>query len=105
LHREWDDVPARLDADHLGRSGVADARRVLVTPGPPSDWPAVWATETLRVSPEVFHGIAAGPEEATRHAWPIAEPDGYASTRARIQERQLVLAGARLAQVLAVALP
>lgn len=105
FHREWDAVPERLDADHLGRSATARALRVPATPGSPADWPAVWATQTLRLGPAVFQGISVAPEDVVRHTWPIAVPRAYASARTDIQEGQLVLAGARLAQILRAVLP
>jgi len=105
FHREWDDVPVRLNAEHLGRSATARARRVPATHGPPADWPALWATQTLRLGPATFGGIAIAGEDAARHTWSITLPRGYDTARTRIQERQLILAGARLAQILSVVLP
>ncbi len=105
LHMEWDRVIARLNADHLGRSGVAEARSVLVTPGPATAWADVWATETLMASRAAFQNVAFGARDAATHRWSVALPDGYSSMRTALQERQLVLAGARVAQVLEAIFP
>lgn len=100
LHTEWDDIPCDWDATHLGISGAREARRVPVTAGPVSGWPTQWAGETLRASRSAFRGVAFGEENVARHTWPAILPTGYAERREMLQRRQLVVAGARLAQVL-----
>lgn len=100
LHAEWDDIPSGLDASHLGIAGEREARRVPVTAGAPSGWATRWADDTLRMSHAVFRGVVFGGENAARHTWPATLPAGYTERREALQRRQLVVAGARLAQVL-----
>jgi hypothetical protein len=108
LHAEWDSIPRRLSAARFLDDGVTQAKGVPVTTGPVSGWARAWASETVGVSRAAFEGLAFGTE---RHAgsgaaqWPVAEPAGYAAHRASLQEKQLVRAGARLAQLLEAVFP
>lgn len=99
LHTEWDDIPKELGPDDLGMSGIADARAVSQTAGPPVEWSMVWASDMVRVSREVFQGVNFGEENLDRHTWPMTPPPGYAKRRDALQRRQLVVAGARLAEL------
>jgi hypothetical protein len=100
LHGEWDDIPPELNARHLGIDGIAQARAVPATSSAPSTWSTQWAGATLLVSRAVFQGAAFGAENLDRHTWPVTVPADYAARRQALQRRQLVLAGARLAQVM-----
>jgi len=100
LHREWDDIPTRLDADHFAAAGAVEARRVPATTGPPSSWPVLWASDTLRVSHAAFRNLTFGSETLSKHEWPVMTPEDYASRRETLQRQQLELAGARLAELM-----
>lgn len=99
LHAEWDAVPRTLQANLFAERGAQMARAVSVTPGPVEDWPAAWATETLKVSGEAYAPLRFGAGSA-RGGWPVDEPAGYGVRRTALQQLQLVRAGARLAQLL-----
>jgi hypothetical protein len=103
LHGEWDAVPKSLRGAAFVATGASQAAAVQVTAGTVADWPAAWASDTLAASHEALAGLAFGAEQgagtAQRH-WPVTEPAGYAAARARLQQRQIVKAGARLAQLL-----
>jgi hypothetical protein len=105
LHTEWDDVPSELDASHLGITGEREARGVPVTVGPPSGWAVQWASDTLQASHAVFRGVVFGEENVARHTWPATMPTDYTERREALQRRQLVVAGARLAQLLEQVFP
>jgi hypothetical protein len=90
LHTEWDDIP----------TGALDAKKMPPTAGVPSDWPAMWASDTLQVSRAAFQGVVFGAENPLHHTWPAILPIGYAERREVLQRRQLVTAGARLAELL-----
>ena len=99
LHTEWDDIARDLGPDHLVMSGDADARALPKTAGPPAEWSMAWAGDTLRVSHAVFDGVIFGAENLDQHTWPMTLPPGYAERREALQRRQLVVAGARLAEI------
>jgi len=99
LHTEWDDVPAALHVPTFAMEGIAQALEVPVSRGPVAAWPSQWADDTLRAGRSPLLELSIGNENAD-HTWPVSEPEGYAAERAALQRRQLILAGARLAQVL-----
>ena len=49
--------------------------------------------------------MVAGAEDVERRTWPVTLPAGYKERREAVQRRQLVVAGARLAQLLEKLLP
>jgi len=100
MHTEWDGIPAKLHADRLRRSGSIRARRIAPLEGAAIDWPKAWADQALRTSHAVFNGVDFGAEDPATQTWTITLPAGYAALRQRIQREQLIIAGARLAQVL-----
>lgn len=98
LHSEWDQVPARLVARSPG-DWARRARAVPMTRGPLASWGAQWATQSLRQAAWVFQHMEAEPRQGSTWAVTFTAAD-YARRRDEIQERQLVLAGKRLADVL-----
>jgi hypothetical protein len=108
LHAEWDAIPRRLASARFLEDGVAQAKRVPSSTGPVSGWARTWAGETVGVSRAAFDGLNFGAEKNAgtgRAQWPVTEPAGYAAHRAALQEKQLVRAGARLAQLLEAVFP
>jgi hypothetical protein len=100
----WDAIPANLTAAKF-RGGVAQAKRVPVTPGPIDQWAAAWASDTVLASHTAFSGLVFGAENTANGTWPVTESVGYSAARASLQKMQLVKAGARLAQLLQAIFP
>lgn len=105
LHGEWDAIPASLGVAQFRTAGAAAARRVPVTRGPLTAWPALWATESVLASHRAFQTLTFGAQDAATKTWPVTEPDGYAAAQAALQKTQIVKAGARLAQLLEAIYP
>lgn len=101
---EWDAIPTSLTPAKFKR-GVAQAKLVPITPGPIGDWAAAWASDTVLASHAAFSGLVFGAENTSNHTWPVTEPTGYSAARASLQKKQLVKAGARLAQLLQAIFP
>jgi len=99
LHGEWDDIPRDLTADRWSLTAAAEARSVPATAGSPLGWPVIWASETVLASHAAFQGLIFGSETVGRHTWPVTLPAAYAESREALQRRQLIRAGARLAQL------
>lgn len=102
LHSVWDSVPARFAPAHVDAAWEAAARAVPPEPGRPLDWPARWATQSLEQARQAFDGLTFSPWQAGR--WAVHLPPGYEARAEAIKQRQLTLAGARLAQLLQAAL-
>jgi S1/P1 Nuclease len=101
---EWDAIPASLTAAKF-KGGVAQAKLVKATPGPLNQWAAAWASDTVLASHTAFSGLVFGAENTSNGTWPVTEPTGYSAAKASLQKKQLVKAGARLAQVLRAIFP
>jgi hypothetical protein len=103
LHHLWDDIPSSMKARLLGGAGAAQARQLPPSPGQPADWPALWASDTLVQAAQAWAALSVGARQhsAEGDSWPAsaAEP-GYRLAREQLQQKQLVKAGARLAQML-----
>jgi S1/P1 Nuclease len=102
LHALWDAGPRGMTATGVDSAVVAAATRVPKTPGDPAAWPALWATETLAVARLAVDGLAFSADPAGPGRWTAraTDPDAYRAAREEIQRRQLLRAGARLAQLL-----
>jgi hypothetical protein len=101
---EWDAIPANLTAAKL-KGSVAQAKLVPATSGPIDQWAAAWASDTVLASHTAFAGLIFGAENTSNGTWPVTEPAGYSAVKASLQKKQLVKAGARLAQVLQAIFP
>jgi S1/P1 Nuclease len=102
LHGAWDDVPGELkpvNADSL----ALKAQAVPLTAQSLPDWPALWATETLKESRKAFVGLKFGGK--TGKTWPVSLPSGYDQRLASIKGERIPKAGARLAQILMTVWP
>jgi hypothetical protein len=105
LHRRWDEVPATLGPQTLGRNALAEVRRVPPSPGPLADWPRVWASDTLHAARRAYAGLRYGPAQGQPRQWPVlnasaSDAERSAAEREALQRQQLLKAGARLAQLL-----
>lgn len=102
LHRRWDDVPEALGPRALGRDAVAWARQVPPTPGAVADWPALWASDTLQAARAAYAPLRFGAALGWPPRWPVlgGGEAARAAQREALQRRQLIKAGARLAQLL-----
>jgi hypothetical protein len=89
LHSVWDDAP----------DGPFAARRVAVPSEPMSEWPRLWANDTLAEARLAYTGIHFDPKQGRE--WPVIfdDPD-YQSHREAMQRRQIEKGGARLALLL-----
>ncbi|MBQ0933427.1 S1/P1 nuclease [Ideonella alba] len=95
LHALWDAAPSlNLDAALL-----AQARALPRPELPVSQWPAAWASDTLEVARQALSPLRFGPAQGDPPQWVQQSPDD-ALARDALQRRQLVRAGARLAQLL-----
>jgi hypothetical protein len=103
LHAVWDRTPPRLKAERFADRGAAQARRVERTPGNPDRWAEAWANESLRLADATYSGLrfsGKGAGGTSRSTWHVDEASRSLVPRDVQQERQLVRAGARLAQLL-----
>ena len=101
---QWDAIPANLTPAKF-KGGVAQAKLVPATPGPIEQWAAAWASDTVLVSHTAFSGLTFGAENTSNGTWPLTEPAGYGAAKASLQKKQLVKAGARLAELLQAMFP
>lgn len=99
LHSLWDEVPRGVWPAAIDERMVAEARAIAPLPGPADTWPQRWADETLGVARLVLAPLAFEPADGEPPQWTQRSPDD-ADQRALVQRRQLLRAGARLAQVL-----
>jgi hypothetical protein len=102
LHAMWDGTPASLGTASFLAAGTRGAREIPRTSGPVESWPRQWASESVQVSDRAFEDIVFTKAESGSQApaWVASLPAGYDERRESIQREQLVLAGARLAQLL-----
>ena len=102
LHAEWDAVAAVLQQRRIDRRVLAEARGIAAGAADPLQRPAAWASETLLVSRAAFDALVFRPEAAKPGQWSVqfADRAAYFHRKDAIQARQLIRAGARLAQLL-----
>lgn len=103
LHQTWDSIPLTLNADRIGPGWLAQARRLPKTTGAVFDWPAAWASETLRRAVPAFAGLNFGPD--IDGGWTTSLSCAYDVRMTALKKKQLTAAGARLAQVLRALFP
>ena len=97
FHAEWDAVPALLKPSHADELAVA-AKNVAMTAGSLPDWPASWASESLRDAKKAFAGIKFAAKAGK--TWGATLPASYSKKMATIKTERIESAGARLAQIL-----
>ena len=100
LHATWDSIPEWMKFCRLKSRLIREARHVAPMPKElaPADWPRALATDTLKEAREAFQGLSFGKKE--NGFWPATLSAAYIDKMNGIKERQLVKAGARLAQLL-----
>jgi hypothetical protein len=98
LHHLWDDIPAAMTVSFVDSKWLARARAVRRTGGALDDWPTAWANQTLYQSRSAFAKVKFGRKKGDN--WRATLPANYDAKMDAIKERQLIRAGARLAQVL-----
>jgi hypothetical protein len=103
LHAEWDGVPRSIDPKALPAPLLTAARAVQPTAGPIEQWPAQWASATVLAARDAYGGLTfthAGAVKPADWVATITDRPAYAARRAALQNKELALAGAHLAQVL-----
>ena len=70
--------------------------------GPIEEWPAEWASDTIRVSQQAFIGLHFEHEPPPNTSWTVSYDDhlAYLFLADVIKRRQLAKSGARLAEIL-----
>ena len=75
----WNDV-----SDSWGHAAtpemIAKARAVPASMGQIQAWPALWASEIVRVAPQVFHGPQFQPKQGDSWEVKITDPNYRATT-------------------------
>ena len=101
LHHSWDQIPSSLGTNPDAAT-IASACAILASADPGSDTPEKWASESVAAARTAYSGMTFAPDSAHPKNWDIQlqDPQGYAASRAAVQEQRLVSAGARLAMVL-----
>lgn len=100
LHTGWDHIPASLGTSPKP-AVVSAAKHVPSVGGALIDRPAVWATETVIQAQAAYSNMTFAPNGTPQH-WNVtfSNPSAYAASERATQKKQLVKAGARLAEVL-----
>ncbi len=101
LHHEWDDIPTDI-GEAATRELLLDARSVPASQGGIEDWPAAWASDSLRVAHDAFAGLTFKQTHSQPSRWTVAFDDhtAYLRTQDEIKRKQLAKGGARLAELL-----
>ena len=98
LHALWDAIPAKLKVSHVDTVLLDEAKAIPATGGPLYAWPKAWAGETLVAARQAFEDVRFSSRQD--HHWTATLPADYSGRMNKIKEKQIVEAGARLAQVL-----
>jgi hypothetical protein len=102
LHHEWDDIPTDI-GEAATKELLQDARSVPASQGGIEDWPAAWASDSLRVAHDAFAGLTFKQTHSQPSSrWAVAFDDhtAYLRTQDEIKRKQLAKGGARLAELL-----
>jgi hypothetical protein len=99
LHADWDAIPKRF-GNRADKGMVAKAKAVPHAAGPLEDWAATWASDTVMAAHTAFKGLSF--RGAGVHKWSVQFDDrkAYVKSENQLKEKQLVKAGARLAELL-----
>ncbi|WP_068874055.1 MULTISPECIES: S1/P1 nuclease [unclassified Phenylobacterium] len=103
LHSTWDGVPSGWPVPPTTAT-LAKARNVPGTQGALADKPATWATESIREARKAYDGLtfsAVGVASNNSRYWiaQFTNEAAYGQARRSMQSRQVVKAGARLAEI------
>lgn len=101
LHHEWDTIPKSLGVN-APQSVVSAACQVPATAGNLLDRPAVWASESVVAAKSAYDMLAYTKDATQPGYWDITFQDkqAYAKSVSKAQRQQILLGGARLAEVL-----
>ena len=105
LHVIWDDTPKELGSK-ADKALVNEARAVPPTGGDMSGWAAAWASESVVAADSAFADLAFDKKRmSSPRGWDILFKDDAARTAylvmvGEVQRKRIVLAGARLAELL-----
>lgn len=109
FHGEWDTPTPDLISNGTPNAQLLQmAKAVVRTRGPVDGWSAAWASDSIKLAPQVFGGLrfvmrpgAEGDVEKSPEKWDVAGIDAAYQTRSdRLKLAQIAKAGARLAQLL-----
>jgi hypothetical protein len=103
LHHLWDALPATQTVRHVDAGWIEQARAVAPTGGEMLSWPSTWANETLLEARRAYRGLRFS--QSDHGDWTVVLPRSYADTMNTVKRKQLIEAGARLAQVLRAVWP
>ncbi len=98
LHALWDGIPASLTVSHVNAALIKQAAAIPSTDGQLFDWPTHWADDTLGVARQAFKGLKFSNQQNGH--WSTTLPAKYCKWMYDIKKKQLVKAGAHLAQLL-----
>ena len=102
LHLEWDQLPPALRPPADAPALLDEARALPRTAGTVDAWAANWASETVLVARQAFDGLRYAANDKRPGLWDIVfgSRAEYMAAKEAVQARQLLRAGARLAQLL-----
>jgi len=98
LHAMWDDIYPSQRMDRIDAAWIRRARAVPATATDIDQFPAIWASESLRLSREAFRLVKFAPRAGKQ--WPTTLPSDYPARMAIVKKAQLTAAAAHLAEVL-----
>jgi S1/P1 Nuclease len=98
LHALWDGIPASLTVSHVNAALIKQAEAIPATNGQLFDWSTHWADDTLGVARQAFKGLKFSIQQNGH--WSTTLPTTYRKRMYDIKKKQLVKAGAHLAQLL-----
>ncbi|MES1264325.1 MAG: S1/P1 nuclease, partial [Variovorax sp.] len=100
LHHEWDSVKGSVVSMPVPAAVIKRAQQVSKTVGQLDGWSTVWATESVLASKSAYKDLTYEPLDEKAKRYLITLPVGYGVEKGKAQRERVVLAGARLAQIL-----
>jgi len=98
LHALWDDIPSSLTVSHVNAALIRQAAAIPTSADQLFEWPTTWASDTVRVARKAFQGLKFSNRQNSH--WNTTLPSTYRRKMFSIKQKQLVKAGAHLAQLL-----
>ena len=98
LHALWDEIPTSLTVSHLNAALINQAIAIPATDGQLLDWPTMWASDTIGFAGQAYQGLKFGNQQNSK--WNTTLPVTYGKKMDGIKQKQLLKAGAHLAQLL-----
>lgn len=103
LHSDWDGVQSAWDPLHPTKEILGLAAAVAPSAGDIQDWPAAWASETVKASQGAYAKLSfshTGAKKPGDWVATVADRAAYAAQRNAVQKQEMATAGARLAQIM-----